>query len=148
MTSCTAGDLQVKKEFLPLHFNKYEEQQIGMDASFQQQSSCLAKYTFSSFCGDREISWLAPFLQSTAIEIQTNPVTSKHFVNSEHPANDQTQKVSFLLEISPARSQGQFFSKFCPSSFPQQNCCHLLLWHLAKEIPEPNPSWSSLKAVL
>lgn len=42
-----------------------------------------------------EISLLAPFLQSKALQIQMNPVTSKRFVNFEHPASDQTQMVSY-----------------------------------------------------
>lgn len=66
---------------------------------------------FSSFCGDREISLLAPLLYSEAIQIGTNPVTSKHFVNFEHPASDQNKwfpirNLSCCTELST-----------CPSSF-------------------------------
>lgn len=44
---------------------------------------------------ETEISLLAPFLQSEAIQIETNPVTSKHFVNFEQPGSDQNQMVSY-----------------------------------------------------
>lgn len=63
--------------------------------SSNHQASRLSKYAFSSFSEGRETSLLAPFLQSKAMQIKMNPLTSRHFVDFEHPASDQNQTFSY-----------------------------------------------------